>query len=88
MHAGELVRLSEASLPVPGLSELVVPSPVMAEGERAAVRYVEFFTAQIRNPNTRAAYARAASAFFGWCEAHGDLVAWICQESSKISDLR
>ncbi len=42
-----------------------------SEGERAAVRYVEFFTAQIRNPNTRAAYARAASAFFAWCEQHG-----------------
>jgi len=50
---------------------LAVPSPVMAEGERAAARYVEFFAAQIRNPNTRAAYARAASAFFGWCEQRG-----------------
>jgi len=27
--------------------------------------------AGIRNPNTRAAYARAASDFFGWCERHG-----------------
>jgi site-specific recombinase XerD len=43
----------------------------MAEGERAASRYVEFFTAQIRNSNTRLAYARAASNFFAWCEQHG-----------------
>ncbi len=50
---------------------LTVPAPITAEGERAAVRYVEFFTAHIRNPNTRAAYARAASAFFVWCERHG-----------------
>jgi site-specific recombinase XerD len=29
---------------------------------------VEFFTANIRNPHTRRAYARACSRFFGWCE--------------------
>ena len=66
---GELARTAGSFLA--GVGNLVVPSPVMAEGERAAVRYVEFFTAQIRNPNTRTAYARAASAFFAWCEAHG-----------------
>lgn len=64
-------HLAKASISVFGLGELVVPSPVMAEGERAATRYIEFFTAQTRNPNTRAAYARAASAFFVWCELHG-----------------
>jgi hypothetical protein len=31
--------------------------------ERAARRYVEIFTANIRNANTRKAYARAASEF-------------------------
>jgi hypothetical protein len=30
---------------------------------------VEFFTANIRNPNTRRAYARACSRFFAWCAA-------------------
>jgi site-specific recombinase XerD len=45
-----------------------VPALVAAEGERAAIRYVEFFTAQIRNPNTRAAYARACDRFLAWCE--------------------
>ena len=66
-----LAPLAKGCLPPSGLGELAVPSPVMAEGEHAATRYVEFFTAQIRNPNTRAAYARAASAFFAWCEQHG-----------------
>lgn len=33
----------------------------------AARRYLEFFTANIRNPNTRRAYARAASDFATWC---------------------
>jgi len=37
-------------------------------GDAAAWRYVEFFTANIRNPNTRRAYARACSRFFLWCE--------------------
>jgi site-specific recombinase XerD len=38
---------------------------------KTAKRTVEFFTAQIRNPNTRRAYARAASRFSAWCVEHG-----------------
>ena len=38
---------------------------------RTAKRTLEFFTAQIRNPNTRRAYARAASRFSAWCAEHG-----------------
>ena len=34
----------------------------------AARRFVEFFTANIRNPHTRKAYARAAAEFAAWCE--------------------
>lgn len=36
-----------------------------------ARRVIEFFTANIRNLNTRKAYAKAASGFAVWCEAHG-----------------
>nr|WP_294517879.1 tyrosine-type recombinase/integrase [uncultured Rhodopila sp.] len=46
----------------------VVPQLIAGAGEPAALRYVEFFSATIRNPNTRAAYARAAAAFFAWCD--------------------
>jgi len=49
----------------------VVPAMVAACGEKAAWRYLEFFAANIRNPNTRAAYVRAASSFFAWCERMG-----------------
>ena len=49
----------------------VVPALVAGEGDAAAWRYVEFFTANIRNPNTRRAYARACGRFFSWCEQHG-----------------
>ena len=34
-------------------------------------RTLEFFTAQIRNPHTRAAYAAAVTRFFTWCDARG-----------------
>ena len=67
----ELVHLAAHSLPVPGIGELVLPATIMREGQRAGSRYVEFFTAHIRNANTRAAYARAAWAFFDWCEGRG-----------------
>ncbi len=49
----------------------VVPAIVAVQGEAAAWRYIEFFTANIRNPNTRRAYARACGRFFSWCEEHG-----------------
>jgi hypothetical protein len=41
----------------------LVPAMIADAGEPAAWRYVEFFTANIRNPNTRRAYARACSQF-------------------------
>ena len=49
----------------------VVPSLVVDLGDEAAWRYVEFFTANIRNPNTRRAYLRACNRFLGWCEDRG-----------------
>jgi site-specific recombinase XerD len=49
----------------------LVPALIADAGEPAAWRYVEFFTANIRNPNTRRAYARACNQFFAWCEDRG-----------------
>ena len=40
-------------------------------GKRAALRFLEFFTVNIRNKNTRQAYGRAAAAFLHWCEGQG-----------------
>src|SRR5689334_11552026 len=45
-----------------------VPAAIAAAGAPARKRFVEFFTANIRNRNTRLAYARAVSDFFAWCE--------------------
>ncbi len=55
--------------PVP--ARAAVPAPVAALGDAAAWRYLEFFAARIRNPNTRRAYARACGRFLGWCGARG-----------------
>jgi site-specific recombinase XerD len=48
----------------------IIPAVVADAGEQAAKRYLEFFTATIRNPNTRQAYARAVGGFFAWCQLH------------------
>jgi hypothetical protein len=62
------------------LPAVVPPGAVAADGELRLVpgliaaagwRYVEFFTANIRNPNTRRAYARACGRFFAWCDGRG-----------------
>jgi hypothetical protein len=44
-----------------------VPALVAAAGKRASMRFLEFFAANIRNPHTRRAYARAAEEFLAWC---------------------
>ena len=36
-------------------------------GEQSADRILQFFTAEIRNPNTRRAYLRALVSFVTWC---------------------
>jgi len=45
-----------------------LPSLILDSGDNAWRRYIEFFTAHIRNKNTRAAYAYAVSRFCRWCE--------------------
>jgi hypothetical protein len=45
--------------------------PALIADAVAGWPYVEFFTANIRNPNTRRAFARACSRFFAWCEDRG-----------------
>lgn len=48
-----------------------VPALYAAAGPQAKKRFVEFFTANIRNPNTRRAYLKAVTAFSDWCTEHG-----------------
>lgn len=45
-----------------------VPKIIAAEGTDAVRRFLEFFTANIRNKNTRAAYAQAIGQFCRWSD--------------------
>src|ERR1700732_234583 len=49
----------------------LVPALIADAGDAAGWRYVEFFTANIRNLHTRRAYARACGRFFAWCDDRG-----------------
>ncbi|MFW8609895.1 tyrosine-type recombinase/integrase [Rhizobium beringeri] len=48
-----------------------LPSVISAAGDRTAYRFLEFFTAQIRNPNTRRAYTRSVGQFCLWLDERG-----------------
>ena len=47
-------------------SRVVLPQAITAAGEHAAKSFLEYFVANIRNPNTRGAYFRAVVTFFRW----------------------
>ena len=55
---GELIQIQSSS---PALPALFTSTP------QAAKHTLEFFTANIRNPNTRKAYTRAVAGFAAWC---------------------
>jgi hypothetical protein len=70
----------------------IVPALIADAGDAAGWRYVEFFTANIRNPHTRRAYARACGRFFAWCEERGltltvirshDVASWVEELQEK-----
>src|SRR5215470_13814987 len=61
-----------AAPPVLVRAELeTLPAAISAAGARTSERFIDFFTANIRNRNTRMAYAVAIRQFFNWCERHG-----------------
>ena len=57
------------SVPSTSSSRGMTPALIAAAGERASRRFIEFFTANIRNKNTREAYARAVGSFLAWAGA-------------------
>jgi site-specific recombinase XerD len=73
-----LVRYSATDSVVPHAEAgHVVPLIVAQAGDTAAWRYIDFFAANIRNPNTRRAYARACGRFLTWCTDRGLTLATI-----------
>ena len=45
-----------------------LPALIAVAGERASMRFLEFFAGRIRNPHTRRAYGRAVADFLAWCD--------------------
>src|SRR5229473_88870 len=73
MAKQEPILLSNEIAPTPALVRAgmdALPAAILAHSERATRRFIEFFTATIRNRNTRMAYARAVKQFFDWCDDH------------------
>ncbi len=64
-------------LPIEASAGAATPAPrartpaLFSSTERAERRFWEFFTAHIRNPNTRLAYLAAVRRFAEWCERRG-----------------
>ena len=90
----DLVPVSDRPMVLSVGGSPLVPVLVADLGEQAAWRYVEFFTANIRNPNTRRAYARACGRFLAWCGSRGlalpavrpfHVAAWIEQLQGEVS---
>lgn len=52
-------------------SSFPLPPALAGMGDEAATAFVDFFAAQIRNANTRAAYARAVGRFLSWLDEQG-----------------
>jgi site-specific recombinase XerD len=81
-------------VPSRGYSENL-PALVATSGEQAARCFIDFFTSNIRNRNTREAYGRAVRTFLAWCEAQGlaslidveplHVAAWIEAQALKAS---
>ena len=46
----------------------MIPATIAAAGQKTGRPFIEYFTAEIANPNTREAYARAVLRFLEWCE--------------------
>jgi len=59
------------TIPTPSVSvSMPAPAAIAKAGPQAEKRFFEFFTANIRNKNTREAYFRALNDFFRWCDDH------------------
>ena len=77
------------------LTSPALPALIAAAGDRASIRFLEFFAAAIRNPHTRRAYGRATGTFLTWCEDCGvssiaavqplHVAAWIEQQTREQS---
>ena len=56
---------------LPSVSASAPPGILSSAGDDAIRRFIEYFTAHIRNRHTRRAYFRNATRFLSWCEVQG-----------------
>ncbi|MBX3412586.1 MAG: tyrosine-type recombinase/integrase [Pirellulales bacterium] len=64
--------MTKTTLPSQSTADAItVPRLIAAAGPDGVRRFVEFFVANIRNGNTREAYARAVANFLDWAESRG-----------------
>ena len=80
--------------PLPSAS-LSCPALIATAGDRAQLRFLEFFASNIRNPHTRRAYFRAVLEFLDWCSGAGvasirevqplHVAAWIEGQTRNLS---
>jgi integrase/recombinase XerD len=77
-----LVSIPPAPLPSAAVlsCSLSIPQAISRTGAAATRRFLEFFSANIRNPNTRAAYSVAVQRFFSWCDEYG----WTLEQLEPI----
>lgn len=66
--ATKTALIPATAAPVMTHAGMTVPAIIADAGKNASRRFIEFFTANIRNANTRAAYSVAVRQFFIWCE--------------------
>jgi site-specific recombinase XerD len=65
------VPIDQAEIVTSLRASRIVPALIAAAGEKASMRFLEFFAANIRNPHTRRAYSRAVAEFLAWCDDAG-----------------
>jgi len=76
--------VASPSLLASGTRTFPIPAQIKSAGGAATERFLEFFIATMRNPNTRKAYFQAVNRFFAWCDQVG-IVDCIWPPISKAS---
>jgi site-specific recombinase XerD len=67
----EIIEPARSGALTPLPTDQLLPTLIADAGDQAAWRYIDFFTSNIRNPNTRRPYTRACGQLFAWCDERG-----------------
>ena len=70
-HQNTAMQLQNPTKAAAVIDATNIPSIITRTGKQGISRFIDFFVVNIRNPNTRFAYARGLRHFFAWCDNHG-----------------